>query len=101
MFIVSGIDPCGSNPCQNGGTCALAGGGSCSFHVCSCPGCYTGANCEILQNPCNNHACQNGAACQAVPGSCSQYQCVCQGCYSGQFCTTCKCYLVLKSWVKG
>jgi hypothetical protein len=35
--------PCDPNPCQNGGTCASAGGG----RTCDCSDGYMGANCEL------------------------------------------------------
>ena len=36
--------PCDPNPCLNGGTCNIAGGG---WSYCSCAGGYTGYNCGI------------------------------------------------------
>ena len=37
------LDPCSSNPCQNGGFCRDNGNGTFS---CSCKGPYTGFNCQ-------------------------------------------------------
>ena len=44
------VDPCHSNPCQNGGTCSSSGG----THNCSCPIGYSGDDCETGEDawPC-------------------------------------------------
>ena len=34
--------PCGSNPCQNGGTCTPSG----TTFTCSCPSTHTGDRCQ-------------------------------------------------------
>ena len=41
--MLTGSDPCRSNPCQNNGFCMASG----SSFVCSCLSGYSGQRCEI------------------------------------------------------
>ena len=40
--VVTGVDPCLTNACENGGTCTRRG----RSYSCACPVGYTGRNCE-------------------------------------------------------
>uniref|UniRef100_A0A8C3NXE9 Protein crumbs homolog 2 n=1 Tax=Cyanoderma ruficeps TaxID=181631 RepID=A0A8C3NXE9_9PASS len=66
---------CSSSPCQNGGSCKDLEVG----YQCTCPVepvAYTGINCELLYDACNEHECPAHMACSGTPGL-LEYQCVC------------------------
>ena len=76
------IDECGSDPCQNGGTCQDGENG----YRCRCPAGYEGIYCQLDVSVCREqHAndvlllstttCQNGGRCLDGPGL--DYQCLC------------------------
>lgn len=46
VFLV--VNPCGTNPCFNGGTCAQSTS-DCNQYVCLCPACYTGQTCSTCK----------------------------------------------------
>lgn len=77
-------DNCGSNPCQNGGTCRNELG----RFACTCPANFEGPTCSLDRNECAAFAgtdlgCQNGATCENTYGS---YQCVCAPGWKGVDC---------------
>ena len=49
------------HPCKNGGSCFNSGHGS---YNCKCPPNFTGKNCEIELNACDQEPCQNGGTCR-------------------------------------
>ncbi len=65
-------DPCKDKVCQNGGTC--------NDGDCSCPGGYSGTNCQI-HDLCYGKTCLNGGGC--VDGTC-----ICPTGYTGVNCQT-------------
>ena len=69
--------PCTSNPCQNGGTCAVTG----NQYTCDCPTGYFGTNCE--ERTCPDGPCLNGGVCEKFG---SQNACSCPTGYSGSNC---------------
>ncbi|XP_065061722.1 MAM and LDL-receptor class A domain-containing protein 1-like isoform X22 [Rhopilema esculentum] len=77
----SAVDPCASNPCQNGGSCSNSGGS----YMCVCPSGFTGLNCETTVNACASNPCQNGGSCYSSGGS---YMCVCPSGFTGLNCET-------------
>ena len=54
-------DPCGSNPCQNSGTCTEDSSAA-NGYVCTCPVGFSGDNCETAVTDCSGNPCVNGAA---------------------------------------
>jgi len=96
----SGINPCASQPCRNGGTCQPLNTNS---YQCICPSGYSGYDCSIrkflmlrknekqewwismlLGDPCADNPCLNGASC--IPNSSGGFTCQCPPGYSGQRC---------------
>ncbi|XP_030245298.1 fat-like cadherin-related tumor suppressor homolog isoform X2 [Drosophila navojoa] len=69
---------CTPNPCKNGGICEEGDGGS----HCMCRG-FTGPNCEIDVNECENQPCGNGATCINEAGS---FRCICPSFLTGASC---------------
>jgi Notch-like protein len=43
MFLISDIDECASNPCQNGATCT----DYTTMYMCECAGGWEGTECDI------------------------------------------------------
>ncbi|XP_015586979.1 fat-like cadherin-related tumor suppressor homolog isoform X2 [Cephus cinctus] len=81
---------CGSQPCQNGGTCKDSGGDS---YECQCHERFTGLACELDTDPCASSPCLYGGRCKIVPGG-GDYTCDCVGpslsgkrCELGRYCT--------------
>ncbi|KAH8411154.1 hypothetical protein KR222_008786, partial [Zaprionus bogoriensis] len=69
---------CTPNPCQNGGICEEGDG----ISHCMCRG-FTGSNCEIDVNECDNQPCGNGATCINEAGS---FRCICPSFLTGASC---------------
>ncbi|XP_062134609.1 LOW QUALITY PROTEIN: fat-like cadherin-related tumor suppressor homolog [Drosophila sulfurigaster albostrigata] len=69
---------CTPNPCKNGGICEEGDGVS----HCMCRG-FTGPNCEIDVNECDNQPCGNGATCINEAGS---FRCICPSFLTGASC---------------
>lgn len=57
--IISAIDDCASNPCNNGGTCTDLK----DDVKCDCAGGYSGKFCEIENDECLSDPCYQGATC--------------------------------------
>lgn len=73
------INECGSNPCENGGTCTdLINDFSC---VCA-PG-YTGDTCMINIDECDPTPCLNGGTCT---DHINDFSCICAPSYTGDTC---------------
>ena len=58
-IIISAIDECASNPCDNGGTCTDLK----DDVKCDCMGGYSGKFCEIENDECLSDPCYQGATC--------------------------------------
>lgn len=69
---------CTPNPCMNGGICEEGDG----ISHCMCRG-FTGSNCEIDVNECENQPCGNGATCINEAGS---FRCICPSFLTGASC---------------
>ncbi|XP_076646631.1 FAT atypical cadherin kugelei isoform X8 [Halictus rubicundus] len=81
---------CGSQPCQNGGTCKDSGGDT---YECQCHSRFKGLACEIDTDPCASSPCLYGGRCKTVPEG-SDYTCECAGpslsgkrCEFGRYCS--------------
>ncbi|XP_076227334.1 FAT atypical cadherin kugelei isoform X9 [Nomia melanderi] len=81
---------CGSQPCQNGGTCKDSGGDT---YECQCHSRFRGQACEIDTDPCASSPCLYGGRCKVVPEG-SDYTCECVGpslsgkrCEFGRYCS--------------
>ncbi|KAK6490308.1 cubilin [Huso huso] len=77
---------CGSNPCQNAGTCLNL----LDAFYCICPNNWQGPICSADVNECQIYAgtplgCQNGGTCTNTPGG---YNCVCSAEWYGPHCTS-------------
>ncbi|XP_053978063.1 fat-like cadherin-related tumor suppressor homolog isoform X1 [Hylaeus volcanicus] len=88
VLIPPGI--CGSQPCQNGGTCKDSGGDT---YECQCHGRFAGLACEIDTDPCASSPCLYGGRCKIVPEG-GDYGCECVGpslsgkrCEFGRYCS--------------
>ncbi|XP_059483774.1 fat-like cadherin-related tumor suppressor homolog isoform X2 [Neocloeon triangulifer] len=71
---------CGSQPCQNGGTCKEVG----NTYKCLCHARFTGLSCEVDLDPCASNPCLHGGRCLATPRS--DYVCECLPRLSGKRC---------------
>ncbi|XP_044837858.1 neurogenic locus notch homolog protein 4 isoform X2 [Mauremys mutica] len=76
------IDSCQSNPCANGGTCAVTGSTPSDF-TCRCPPGYSGATCDVQLPPCGSHFCHHDGVCVQHPAG---PRCLCPGGYGGPGC---------------
>lgn len=81
---------CGSQPCQNGGTCKESRGDN---YECQCHGRFTGVACEIDTDPCASSPCLYGGRCRVVPEG-GDFACECVGpslsgkrCEFGRYCS--------------
>lgn len=68
-----------SNPCQNSGKCSKINDNQ---YKCDCPIGFSGGNCEVNEDDCQNHKCQFGTC---VDGF-GNYTCLCKEGFSGPFC---------------
>ena len=75
------MNPCLSNPCLNG-YCTQELNTYAFTCICN-PG-YTGLNCEIYIDQCQNIVCQNGGSCYTTGQS---YKCACLQGYTGYDCS--------------
>ncbi|XP_070212107.1 adhesive plaque matrix protein 2-like isoform X1 [Littorina saxatilis] len=82
-------DPCESNPCQNGGTCA--GNTATNTFTCSCTAGFYGDTCNLNYCTDPSNPCQNGGTCTADAGRQSGYRCDCAPGYSDMNCQTPQC----------
>lgn len=80
---------CGSQPCQNGGTCRDIDGDT---YECQCHGRFKGIACEIDTDPCASSPCLYGGRCKALPAG--DYSCDClissltgKRCEFGKYCS--------------
>ncbi|XP_011297771.1 fat-like cadherin-related tumor suppressor homolog isoform X1 [Fopius arisanus] len=80
---------CGSQPCQNGGTCRETDGDN---YECQCHGRFNGLACEIDTDPCASSPCLYGGRCKPLEGG--DYSCDCIGpsltgkrCEFGRYCS--------------
>ena len=79
------------NPCQNSAVCTESTSDNSiainDYH-CACPAGYTGTNCEIDTDGCDNEPCLNGAFCTSVVDNtgATGYTCTCENGYSGTNC---------------
>jgi len=96
-MILTGTDPCSSQPCQNGGTCQALNSNN---FQCICPPGYSGFDCSIrkfnidkkrleyktidLGDPCAQNPCLNGGQC--FPTNIGGFTCQCPNPYTGQRC---------------
>ncbi|XP_046748553.1 fat-like cadherin-related tumor suppressor homolog isoform X2 [Diprion similis] len=80
---------CGSQPCQNGGTCKELGGDN---YECQCHGRFVGLVCDVDTDPCASSPCLYGGRCKIVAGG-GDFKCDCTGpnlsgkrCEYGRYC---------------
>ncbi|KAK6638759.1 hypothetical protein RUM43_007027 [Polyplax serrata] len=86
------LNYCGTHePCLNGGTCENTAPDQ---YLCTCSEGFSGANCEIVENPCATSPCENGGTCQEL-GSNGQFSCTCAPGWTGQTCRTTDVVLVV------
>ncbi|KAK9737088.1 Laminin G domain [Popillia japonica] len=72
---------CSSNPCWNDGQCHPL---SPTDYKCSCVNGYSGRDCEIAPNQCDQlRPCENGGTCE---GTTTGYRCICPVDYQGTNC---------------
>ena len=79
FILLSDVDECDPNPCQNGGICT---DGINSF-TCSCEDGYSGDTCDININECDSNPCQNGGICTDGIDS---FTCSCEEGFTGMQC---------------
>ncbi|KAL9961874.1 hypothetical protein ACROYT_G030906, partial [Oculina patagonica] len=72
------IDPCGVNPCRNGGTCTAV----ITDFKCICPMGYKGDRCEV-QSRCIPNPCKNFGKCTELP---DDFECTCHTGFHGKAC---------------
>lgn len=84
------IGICGSQPCQNGGTCREIDG---SNVECDCHGRFSGIVCEFDTDPCASSPCLYGGKCEVVMDG-GDFYCNCVGsslsgkrCEFGRYCS--------------
>lgn len=68
-----------TNPCQNGATCLDMK----THYQCLCPAGFSGENCSINQDDCQDNLCQNGGSCQ---DGINEYSCQCLPGFTGKYC---------------
>jgi protocadherin Fat 1/2/3 len=68
---------CGSQPCQNGGTCTESKSEDGGYE-CRCHGRFRGASCELDTDPCASSPCLYGGRCRALP-ELGDFACECLG----------------------
>lgn len=73
---------CGTQPCQNGGTCTEVMGVS-SGYQCACRPRFLGARCEIDSDPCASNPCLFGGRCYNLN---NDFRCECPSRLSGKRC---------------
>ncbi|XP_040572701.1 protein eyes shut [Lepeophtheirus salmonis] len=76
------LNPCKSNPCQNG-ICSIDYENSTRNYHCYCEDGYTGANCETDWNECWSNPCKNSGLCI---DQVADYNCTCPPGYRGKVC---------------
>ncbi|CAH3141149.1 unnamed protein product [Pocillopora meandrina] len=72
------IDPCGVNPCRNGGTCTAV----ITDFKCICSVGYKGERCEV-QSRCLPNPCKNFGKCTELP---EDFECTCHTGFHGKTC---------------
>ena len=77
------FNACQSEPCLNGGSCALAELDLLGYR-CSCPPGFTGTNCTFDINDCNPNPCMNDGTC--IDGI-DAYSCTCTAGYTSDDCS--------------
>ncbi|XP_058063456.1 sushi, von Willebrand factor type A, EGF and pentraxin domain-containing protein 1-like [Anopheles bellator] len=82
---LAALNPCGSGPCLNGGTCvAREGGAGGEGFECRCGGAWVGGRyCEVYVDPCTEGLCGGGGTCVEVEG---RAVCDCGPGYEGERC---------------
>jgi Notch 1 len=76
-------NPCGNNPCKNGGHCL----NTLNTYVCQCLPSYGGSHCDILLNVCIPNPCLNHGECSQNSSHTDElYQCTCPKEYIGIRC---------------
>uniref|UniRef100_A0AAV2J7I2 Uncharacterized protein n=1 Tax=Knipowitschia caucasica TaxID=637954 RepID=A0AAV2J7I2_KNICA len=73
-------DPCGNQPCRNGGSCTTLPSGGFS---CTCSPQYTGGRCELEITACVPNPCQNGGVCKTIGNA---FLCSCRRGFKGLTC---------------
>ena len=68
---------CGSQPCQNGGTCSESKSEDGGYE-CQCHSRFRGASCEIDTDPCASSPCLYGGRCKVL-AELGDYECECVG----------------------
>ncbi|KAF4517443.1 hypothetical protein B566_EDAN005052, partial [Ephemera danica] len=75
------LNYCGTHePCVNGGTCENTAPDQ---YLCTCPEGFSGANCEVVDNPCATAPCHNHGRCQERQGG---FDCQCPPGWEGPTC---------------
>ncbi|KAK7456539.1 hypothetical protein BaRGS_00039360, partial [Batillaria attramentaria] len=84
------LDPCGSSPCDNGGSCYHSVSAPTQF-VCTCPLGYNGTLCQTAiggDDPCLRAPCQHGGVCFNSADVPTEYVCTCPSEFTGKNCET-------------